>query len=220
MFKGLLVPILIGAMLPAAALAAPATTLAAAPMMGSPMMGTMMMHGMPPGKAGADGIPYLGAPDLLAASSLVAAGGAAEHFSIVAALRSLAGKKIANAELVKLTRQYGPEKIASFVKVQNFAVDEAVRDATAAGVKFPAPTLSGTALAVRITKHGLEGGTYYEGAMLDKLVSHKIHEAVMDAIDAQYGAKADANYHRIADQAHYDLAQALGATSVKLALYH
>ena len=56
--------------------------------------------------------------------------------------------------------------------------------------------------------------------MLDKLVSHKIHEAVMDAIDAQYGAKADANYHRIADQAHYDLAQALGAKSVMLAAYH
>ena len=122
--------------------------------------------------------------------------------------------------MLKLTRQYGPGKVASFVKVQNFAVDQAVRDATAAGVKFPAPTLSGTALAVRITKHGLEDGTYYEGAMLDKLVTHKIHEAVMDAIDAQYGAKADANYHRIADQAHYDLAQKLGATNVKLAAYH
>ena len=106
------------------------------------------------------------------------------------------------------------------MKVQNFAVDEAVRDAIAAGVKFPAPTLSGKVLAVRITKHGLQGHTYYEGVMLDKLVSHQIHEAVMDAIDAQYGAKADANYHRIADQAHYDLAQALGAKSVKLAAYH
>jgi hypothetical protein len=56
--------------------------------------------------------------------------------------------------------------------------------------------------------------------MLDKLVTHNIHVAVMDSIDAQYGTKADANYHRIADQAHYDLAQALGAKSVKLAVYH
>ncbi len=215
MFKKFLTPVLMAALLPVAVSAAP-TTVATAGM----MSGTMMHHGMPAGQMGADGIPYLGAPDLLAASSLVAAGGAAEHFSIIAALQSLAGKKTADAEVLKLTRQFGPGKVASFVKVQNFAVDEAVRDATAAGVKFPAPTLSGKVLAVRITKHGLQQGTYYEGVMLDKLVSHKIHEAVMDAIDAQYGTKADANYHRIADQAHYDLAQALGAKTVMLAEYH
>ena len=216
MFKKFLTPIVMAALLPVAVSAAPTTGIA----MTASMSGTMMHHGMPPGHMGADGTPYLGAPDLLAASSLVAAGGAAEHFSIVAALQSLAGKKTADAEILKLTRQYGPGKVASFVKVQNFAVDEAVRDAIAAGVKFPAPTLSGKVLAVRITKHGLQQGTYYEGAMLDKLVSHKIHEAVMDAIDAQYGMKADANYHRIADQAHYDLAQALGAKKVMLAAYH
>jgi hypothetical protein len=42
----------------------------------------------------------------------------------------------------------------------------------------------------------------------------------MDDIDKKYGAAADANYHRIADQAHYDLAQALGQKSVGLAAYH
>jgi hypothetical protein len=217
MLKSLLAPVLIAALLPVAASAAAKPIVVADAGM---MSGSMMSHGMPHGKMGADGVPYTGAPDLLAASSLVAAGGAPEHFSIVTALRNLAGPKIANQEVLKLTRQYGPGKVASFVKVQNFAVDQAVRDAVAAGVKFPAPTLTGTALAVRITKHGLENGTYYEGAMLDKLVSHNIHVAVMDAIDAQYGTKADANYHRIADQAHYDLAQALGATTVKLAAYH
>jgi len=215
MFKKILAPILMAALLPAVASAAPTATVATAGMMSG-----MMMHGMPKGQMGADGIPYLGAPNLELASSLVAAGGSPEKFSIVTALRNLAGKKIANAELLKLTRQFGPGKIESFVKVQNFAVDEAVRDATSAGVKFPAPRLTGTVLAVALTKAGLEGGTYYEGVMLDHVVSHKIHEAVMDAIDAQYGAKADANYHRIADQAHYDLAHALGAKMVELAQYH
>jgi len=43
---------------------------------------------------------------------------------------------------------------------------------------------------------------------------------VMDDIDQKYGAAADGNYHRIADQAHYDLAHALGMTNVKLAAYH
>ncbi len=211
-----LAPILISALLPIAATAAPTTTVAMTGM----MSGMSMRHGMPTGQMGADGIPYLGAPNLVVASSLIAAGGPPQKFSIVVALRSLAGKKVANKELLKLTRQYGPGKIASFVKVQNFAVDEAVRDAVAAGVALPAPTLKGKPLAVAITKLGLQGGTYYEGVMLDHLVTNKIHDAVMNAIDAQYGTKADANYHRIADQAHYDLAQALGAKTVSLASYH
>jgi hypothetical protein len=42
----------------------------------------------------------------------------------------------------------------------------------------------------------------------------------MADIDQKYGTEADGNYHRIADQAHYDLAQALGVTSVQLAAYH
>ena len=42
----------------------------------------------------------------------------------------------------------------------------------------------------------------------------------MDAIDAKYGKGADANYHKISNQAFYDLAQALGAKSVKLASFH
>jgi hypothetical protein len=119
-----------------------------------------------------------------------------------------------------LTKQFGAAKVTSYVAVQNYAVNDAVKHAAAAGVKFPAPTLKGVALAKHVTVLGLENGTYYEGVMLDHLVSHPIHEAVMVDIDKTFGAAADANYHRVADQAHYDLAQALGATSVKLASYH
>ena len=177
-------------------------------------------HGMPAGTAGGDGVTYKGAPDLQAAISLVTAGGAPGHFSLVKALTALAGAKTANAEVAKLTKQYGAAKVASFVAVQNFAVNDAVAIATKAGVKFPAPTLHGKALAVRVVTLGLVDGTYYEGTQLDHLVTNKIHEAVMGHIDGKFGIAADANYHRIADQAHYDLAQALGATSVKLAAYH
>lgn len=177
-------------------------------------------HGMPTGTAGGDGQDYTGAPDLQAAISLVTAGGAPGHFSIVKALTALAGAKTANAEVGKLTKQYGAARVASFVAVQNYAVDDAVKKALAAGVKFPKPTLSGTTLAKRVVMLGLVDGTYYEGTQLDHLVTHDIHESVMGDIDAKFGTLADANYHLIADQAHYDLAQALGATSVKLAAYH
>ncbi|MDQ2908385.1 MAG: hypothetical protein M3R44_03430 [Candidatus Eremiobacteraeota bacterium] len=175
---------------------------------------------MPTGTAGADGIPYTGSPDLDAAISLVTAGGTPGDFSIAKALTALAGDKTADAEIAKLQKQYGAAKFASFVTVQNYAVNDAVRLATAAGVKFPTPTLHGTALAKTITNLGLENETYYEGVMLDHVVTHAIHEHVMDDIDQKYGAGPDANYHRIADQAHYDLAQALGMTNVKLAAYH
>ncbi len=188
-------------------------------MKGGSMMGGMD-HGMPPGLKGGDGVTYKGAPDLQAAISLVTAGGPAGHFSIVKAITALAGPKVATAEVAKLTKQYGKAKVASFVAVQNFAVDDAVKIATAAKVPFPSPTLHGATLAKRVVGLGLVNGTYYEGTQLDHLVTNKIHEAVMDDIDQKFGAAADANYHRIADQAHYDLAQALGVTSVKLARYH
>ena len=183
-------------------------------------MSAAMDHGMPVGLAGADGIPYKGAPDLQAAISLVTAGGAPGHFSIVKAITALAGAKTANAEVAKLTKQYGAANVASFVAVQNFAVNDAVAVATKAGVKFPSPAVHGAALAVRVTKAGLINGTYYEGVMLDHLVTNAIHETVMGHIDGKFGPAADGNYHRIADQAHYDLAQALGVKTVKLAAYH
>ena len=189
----------------------------------SSMSGGMMTgpdHGMPAGTAGGDGTSYTGAPDLQAAISLVTAGGAPGHFSLVKALTALAGAKTAHAEVDKLTKQYGAANVGSFVAVQNFAVNDAVAVALKAGVKFPSPKLHGKALAVRVVTLGLEDGTYYEGLQLDHLVTNKIHETVMGHIDGKFGVAADANYHRIANQAHYDLAQALGAKTVKLAAFH
>ena len=218
MIKQVLIPIIAAAALAASLLPAGAQTTG---MSGSSMSGNSMAdHGMPADKMGGDGVTYTGAPDLQAAISLVTAGGTPGHFSITTALTSLAGAKTANAEVAKLTKQYGATKVTSFVTVQNFAVDDAVKIATAAGVKFPAPTLHGAVLAKRVVVLGLVNGTYYEGTQLDHLVTNKIHESVMDDIDQKYGAAADGNYHLIADQAHYDLAHALGVTTVKLAAYH
>ena len=216
MFKQVVLPLLAAAAILGSTAGASAQTSMSS---GSMSMGKMD-HGMPPGKAGGDGVTYTGAPDLQGAVSLVVAGGPIGSFSVVKAISSMAGAKTANAEVAKLTKQYGPAKVGSFVTVQNFAVNDAVKIATAAGVKFPKPMLTGTTLAKHVVTAGVVDGTYYEGTQLDKLVSHAIHVAVMKDIDAKYGAAADANYHRVADQAHYDLAQALGATSVMLAAYH
>jgi len=210
MFKQALIPFV-------AAAAIFGSTLVAGAQM-SAMGGTE--HGMPESTMGGDGVAYTGAPDLQAAVSLVVAGGPIGHFSIATAITSLAGAATTKAEVAKLIKQYGAAKATSYITVQNWAVDDAVKRATAAGVKFPTPTLKGKALAVKITTLGLENGTYYEGVMLDHILSHAIHEEVMADIDNKFGAAADGNYHRVADQAHVDLAHALGATSVKLAAYH
>ena len=192
--------------------------------MGGHMKSHMMMtgpdHGMPKGTMGGDGVTYKGAPDLQAAVSLVVAGGPIGNFSVVKAISAMAGPAVAKAEVAKLTKQYGAAKVGSFVAIQNFAVNDAVKHATQAGVKFPKPMLTGTTLAKRVVGLGLVNGTYYEGVQLDHLVTNTIHEAVMNDIDAKFGMSADANYHLIANQAHYDLAQALGATTVKLAAFH
>ena len=177
-------------------------------------------HGMPSGLAGGDGAVYDGAPNLQVAISLVTAGGAPGHFSIARALSEMAGPAVEKAEVAKLNKQYGEKRVSSYVIVQNYAVDDAVRVATAAGVTFPSPELHGAELANKVVDAGLIDGTYYEGFMLDHAVSNKVHDAVMGDIDEKYGTVADANYHLISDQAHYDLAQALGASSVKLSPYH
>ncbi|MBC5825285.1 MAG: hypothetical protein GIW99_02835 [Candidatus Eremiobacteraeota bacterium] len=65
-------------------------------------------------------------------------------------------------------------------------------------------------------------GTFETELLLDKAVSHKIHVAVMNDIDANkdFRKAADLNYHLISNQAFYDLAQALGAKNVSLSPVH
>jgi hypothetical protein len=183
------------------------------------MGGGTMEHGMP---AGGDGYTFNGKPDLAATISLVKLGGGPAKFSVAKALTAMVGPALTTAEVNKLTKQYGATAVKSWVTVQNFAVQHAAATAIAAGVKFPNSSMTGHALAARLVTDGVPGnnGMYYTGTMLDHLVTNKIHEATMAAIDAKYGAKADANYHKIGNQAFYDLAQALGAKTVKLASFH
>ncbi len=164
---------------------------------------------------------YNGDPALTVTASLVQAGGGPDNFSTVTALNHLLGKKLAAAEVKKLTDQYGADKVNSFVTVFDFVIADGLKIATAAGVKLPDADMKGKKLAATLVAAGTDkDGTFWVGFLLDKAVTHKIHMQVMDDIDAKYGEDADANYHKIADQAMYDAAQALGATSTKLASFH
>lgn len=178
---------------------------------------SIAMHGLP---QEGDGPNYTGAPDLNATASLIAAGGGAKTFSIKTALVAMVGDKLTNAEVAKLSTQYGPKLVADWVNAFDFVVQDAAGKAIAAGVKLPDPTLKGPALAAQLVKLGSGDGVFWTGTMLDHLVTHPIHVATMDTLDAKNGELYDGNYHRITDQAMYDLAQALGDNAVGLAFFH
>jgi hypothetical protein len=180
-----------------------------------------MMNGQMMGRFG--GPIYNGPPALAVTASLVAAGGGPEHYSTAKALTSMVGASLVNKEVAKLSKQYGADETTQWLKTFDFAVDDALKIATSAGVKLPAPTLSGKQLAATLVQAGTApDGTFQIEYLLDKAVSHKIHVQVMNDIDAApgFGKAADLQYHLISNQAFYDLAQALGATSVKLAPLH
>lgn len=166
---------------------------------------------------------YLGAPALDVTAALVKAGGGASDFSFSKALVSMLGEETVNAEVAKLTKQYGAESVTNFINGMNFAVNAGLKHATAAGVTLPeAPAdLHGTKLASTLVTAGTASdGIWWSGLLFDKALSHDIHVKVMQDIDAKYGHGADESTHKILNQAMYDVAQALKVKNVKLAALH
>jgi hypothetical protein len=181
-----------------------------------------MVNGEMHGRFG--GPVYNGPPALAVTAALVKAGGGAANYSTATALVSMLGKPTVDAEVAKLTKQYGAPAVTQWLKTFDFAVNDSLKIATAAGVTLPSPApLEGKALATTLVKAGTDStGTFQIELLLDKAVSHKIHVQVMDDIDAApgFGKQADLEYHLISNQAFYDVAQALGMTSVKLSPIH
>ena len=166
---------------------------------------------------------YLGAPALDVTAALVKAGGGADNFSFSTALVSMLGEKTVNAEVAKLTKQYGHENVTNFINGMTFAVNDGLKRATEAGVTLPAAPadLKCAKLAGTLVSAGTAAdGSWWSGLLFDKALSHDIHVKVMQDIDAKYGHGADENTHKILNQAMYDVAQALKAKNVKLASLH
>ena len=166
---------------------------------------------------------YNGAPALDVTAALVKAGGGAADFSFSTALVSMLGEKTVNAEVAKLTKQYGEKNVTDFVNGMTFAVKAGLKRATEAGVTLPAAPadLKGAKLASTLVVAGtVPDGTWWSGYLFDKALSHDIHVKVMQDIDAKFGHGADENTHKILNQAMFDVAQALKMKDVKLAPLH
>jgi len=166
-----------------------------------------------------------GAPALTVTAALIKAGGGAAGFSTAKALVSMLGADTVNAEVAKLSKQYGKDEVGTWLKTFDFAVADSLKIASAAGIKLPdAPAdLTGSKLASTLVSAGTDSdNTFQIEFLLDKAVSHKIHVQVMNDIDADndLGKLADLRYHQISNQAFFDVAQALGLKNVKLADLH
>jgi hypothetical protein len=156
---------------------------------------------------------YGGAPDLPLTLSMVVAGGGPAQFKTTTLVGVLAGANT-QAEVAKLTKQFGGDKVASFLTVFDFVVNDSLKIVGEKKIALPpAPQpdpKNGKALSAALYGAGAMDGRYNVEVMLDKLVSHPIHVQVMDDIDAKYGSPADANYHIVLTQAVMDLKAAYG----------
>jgi hypothetical protein len=164
---------------------------------------------------------YLGSPTASVTAELYHVGGEAGGFSSIRALNAMAGEPAVTAEFAKLRGQYGGAAIDAFVKTFDYAINDGWTRAGQKNVTFGAPaTLPGNTLAVAlITAGSADDGTFWTDLMLDKLLTHGVHVQVMEDVDSRYGADADAQTHRIANQLFFDLSQTLRANA-KLAPLH
>lgn len=189
-----------------AALCAPITATAA----NSSMMSGKMMPNVTnqPSRFSGPGV-YTGPPALPVTLSMIVAGGGPKSFKTVTLLKTLTGPKF-NAEVTKLTNQYGKDKVANFLTVFDFVVSDSLRIVTMKHVALPSTPSpdphNGPALAAALWGAGQTGNGFNVEVMLDRAVSHPIHVQVMNDIDKKYGIAADADYHAILTTAMKDLA--------------
>lgn len=152
---------------------------------------------------------YTGAPALQVTLSMVEAGGGPSHFQTVTLLKTLAGSKF-DAEVAKLTKQYGKDQVGQFLKTFDLVVSDSLRIVTEKKIALPSKPNpdphNGEALAGALWAAGQTGEGYNVEVMLDRAVSHPIHLQVMGDIDNKYGLAADAQYHAILTTAMKDLA--------------
>ncbi|MBV8148197.1 MAG: hypothetical protein JO092_03810 [Candidatus Eremiobacteraeota bacterium] len=152
---------------------------------------------------------YTGPPALPVTLSMIIAGGGPSDFSTLTLVKRLAGEKT-DAELASLKSKFGDQKVTNFVTVFNFVVSDSLAIVKAKNVALPSAPKpdpkDGEALAGALWAAGQTGHGFNVEVMLDRAVSHPIHDQVMKDIDAKYGLAADADYHAVLTQAMQDLA--------------
>jgi len=161
-------------------------------------------------------VTYLGHPDLSLTAALVTAGGGPDHFSSQQVFALLTGSA-ADAEKAKLTKQFGADRITNAFAVFDYAIDDTIRIAGEKHIALPAPypdPANPKALALALYAAGTSGsGKWDVGYMLEHLISHPIHHAIMQDMDAKFGAANNASFHEVLTQIMMDLAGVYGSSA-------
>jgi hypothetical protein len=173
------------------------------------------MGGMPMSHARYSGAPvFSGSPTLPLTLSVVVAGGGPANFDSAKLVGVLAGP-LTDAEVKKLSGQFGPDNVGSFLKTFNFVIADALRLVKQDNIALPSTPLpapnDGKALSAALYTAGVTpAGNFDVEYMLDHLVSHPLHVQIMDDInnDPALGTRADGNYHAVLTQAMLDLKSA------------
>jgi hypothetical protein len=146
---------------------------------------------------------YLGPPPLALTRAVIdAGGGSPATFHTTALIATLEGSNAA-AEEAALVRRFGQDGYDQFLAASDFAIQDGAALAAAHHVAIPAkpvpPAGDRKALAAALATAGTydKQGDFDIEYMIDHLLSHPIHEVVMDDIDAKLGKRADADYHAV-----------------------
>lgn len=159
----------------------------------------------------AQAVVYPGNPDLGLTAAVVTAGGGAADFDAAKLLGVLTGPH-KDAELASLTTRFGADRVDKFVATFTFAIRDALKVAQANNVALPPPTpglaTDGAALSKQLYAAGtMPNGHWDVGYMIENLISHPIHHAIMMDIDNDpaYGPSVNADFHVILTAAMADL---------------
>ncbi|MGH7708642.1 MAG: hypothetical protein ACREM8_04800 [Vulcanimicrobiaceae bacterium] len=154
---------------------------------------------------------YRGAPDLQLTLALVQAGGGPANFDAGRLIGVLAGPNTAT-EVAALDQRYGAGAVKAFVKTFTYAVNDALKVATAKGIALPATPVpdpsDGRALEAALLSAGrLPGGKFDVGYLIEHAVSHDIHVQIMHDMngDPSIGPQRNAQFHIILTRAIKDL---------------
>lgn len=127
---------------------------------------------------------------------MILAGNGPQNFDTVTLVKDLTGTKF-DAEVGKLTKQYGKTKVDHFMAVQKFVVDDSLTIVSGKHIALPKTRVpdphNGPALAQAMWHAGQTGRGFNVEVMLDRMVSHPIHDQVMDDIDKKDGIAAYAD---------------------------
>lgn len=160
---------------------------------------------------------YRGKPDLGLTLAMVEAGGGSAHFNSARLFHVLAGSHEAG-ESQKLSRLYGKARMAAFMQTFTFAMRDLVTLFKINHVTLPEkPRISperGRAIVSAIYHDGImPTGRYDCGYMMEHLMTHPLHVALMHDIDDArgHGAQHNANFHIVLTRMIADLRNLYGS---------